>query len=52
MNTDNKVRNVNLSKYVERTNGFNGGKNIISGNPIGASFSIPAMSMQVIELTK
>ena len=52
MNTDNKARNLNLSKYAERTNGFNGGKEIISGNQIGASFSIPAMSMQVIELTK
>jgi glycosidase len=52
MNTDNKVRNVNLSKYAERTNTFIGGKDIISGNKIGATFSIPAMTMQVIELTK
>ena len=52
MNTDNKSRNVNLSKYTERTNVFKGGKDIISGNQIGATFSIPAMSMQVIELTK
>jgi hypothetical protein len=52
MNTDNKVRNVNLSKYVERTVSYKGGKDIISGNPIGATFSIPAMSMQVIELIK
>ena len=51
MNTDNKSRNVNLSKYAERTTGFKGGKDIISGNQIGAAFSIPAMSMQVIELT-
>jgi hypothetical protein len=52
MNTDNKARNLNLSKYAERTNGFNGGKDIISGNQIGPAFSIPAMHMQVIELTK
>jgi hypothetical protein len=52
MNTDNKARNVNFSKYTERTNGFNGGKNIISGNQLGQAFSIPAMSMYVIELTK
>jgi glycosidase len=52
MNTDNKARNLNLSKYAERTNGFNGGKNIISGNQIGQAFSVPAMSMHVIELTK
>jgi hypothetical protein len=52
MNTDNKSRNVNLSNYTERTNTFKGGKEIISGNQMGASFSIPAMTMQVIELTK
>jgi glycosidase len=52
MNTDNKSRNVKLSKYIERTSSFTGGKDIISGNTIGSEFSIPAMSMQVIELTK
>jgi hypothetical protein len=41
-----------LSKYAERTTGFKGGKELISGNQIGAAFSIPAMSMQVIELNK
>ena len=43
---------VNFSKYGERTNNFNGGIDIITGNKIGTQFSIPAMSMQVIELTK
>lgn len=52
MNTDNKSRNVNLSKYTERTKAFKGGKDVSSGNQIGATFLIPAMSMQVIELTK
>ena len=52
MNTDTKSRNVKLSKYTERTNSFTSGKDIISGNTIGSEFSIPAMSMQVIELTK
>jgi glycosidase len=52
MNTDTKARNVKMSKYEERTNAFKGGKEIISGNQIGPAFSIPAMSMQVIELTK
>jgi hypothetical protein len=41
-----------LSKYAERTSAYQGGKDIISGNQIGAAFSIPAMSMQVIALTK
>ena len=52
MNTDTKSRNVKMSKYTERTNNFKGGKDIISGNTIGSEFSIPSMSMQVIELTK
>ncbi len=52
MNTDTKTRNVNLSKYTERTKLFKGGKDIITGNSIGAEFSIPSMTMQVIELTK
>ena len=52
MNTDAKSRMVNFSKYGERTNNFNGGIDIITGNKIGTQFSIPAMSMQVIELTK
>jgi hypothetical protein len=52
MNTDTKTRNVSMSKYTERTNGFNGGKDILTGNIVGAEFSIPSMSMQVIELTK
>ena len=52
MNTDTKARNIKMSDFQERTNGFKGGKNIESGNSIGNEFSIPAMTMQVIELTK
>jgi glycosidase len=51
MNTDTKERTVDFAKYEERTHGFKGGRDIISGNKVGSSFSIPAMSMQVIELT-
>ena len=52
MNTDTTERNVSMSKFQERTSGFKGGKNIENGNTIGSTFSIPAMTMQVIELTK
>jgi len=52
MNTDNKPRNVNFSKYAERTASFISGKDVIAGNIVGSEFSIPAMTMQVIELTK
>jgi glycosidase len=52
MNTDNKERKVNFEKYSERTNGFNGGKDIVTNAKMGTQFSIPSMTMQVIELTK
>ena len=52
MNTDNKERKVNFEKYSERTNGFNGGKDIVTSAKMGTQFSIPSMTMQVIELTK
>ena len=52
MNTDSKERKLNFEKYSERTNGFKGGKDIVSGMKMGNQFSIPAMTMQVIELTK
>jgi glycosidase len=52
MNTDTKTRKVEMSDYAERTSAFKGGKDILNGNLIGTTFSIPAMSMQVIELTK
>jgi hypothetical protein len=52
INTDMMERKVSLSNFKERTNGFKGGKNIENGNAIGSTFSIPAMTMQVIELTK
>ena len=51
MNTDTKERPVDFSKYEERTHGFKGGNDIVTGNKMASSFSIPAMSMQVIELT-
>ena len=52
MNTDNKERMVQLSNFQERTAGYQTGVNIETGIKIGSQFSIPAMSMQVIELTK
>jgi hypothetical protein len=52
MNTDTKERKLNFEKFSERTNGFTGGKDIISGTTIGKEFSMPSMTMQVIELMK
>ena len=52
MNTDTKERKLNFEKYAERTDGFKGGKNIVTGENIGNEFTVAAMTMQVIELTK
>ena len=52
MNTDTKERKLNFEKYAERTNGFKGGKDMVTGENLGKEFSIAAMSMQLIELTK
>jgi glycosidase len=52
MNTSNQERIVNFNDYNERTNGFSGGKEVVSGKSIAQQFDIPAMTMQVIELTK
>ena len=52
MNTDVKERKLNFEKFRERTNGFKRGVDIITGNNIEKEFSIPSMTMQVIELMK
>ena len=52
MNTSKQERKVDFSDYEERTNGFCGGKEVVSGQAIAKKFSIPALTMQVIELTK
>jgi glycosidase len=52
MNTDTKERKLNFEKFSERTQGFTGGKDIVTGNKIGKEFSMASMTMQVIELTK
>ena len=52
MNTSDQERKVNFGDYTERTNVFSGGKEVVSGKSIAKQFSIPALTMQVIELTK
>lgn len=50
MNTDENERLVNFSDYIERTNGFSKGVNIIDGSEVSNEFKIKAKSMYVIEL--
>jgi glycosidase len=52
MNTGKQVRNIDFKNFYERTQGFVGGKDIVSGTQLSSQFSIPSMSMKVIELTK
>ena len=52
MNIDKQTRTVDMNDFSERTQGFNGGKDIITNKQINTKFEVPAMSMQVIELTK
>lgn len=52
MNTSATDRTVDFVNFAERTTGFKGGKDVVTGKTINESFTIPAQFMQVIELTK
>jgi hypothetical protein len=52
MNTSDKNKEVEFSKFSERTNGFKSGKNIVSGVTVENKFTIPAKRMWVLELSK
>ena len=52
MNTSDQDRMVDFSDYAESTNGFKSGKDVVSGKMIAKQFTIPALTMQVIELNQ
>jgi glycosidase len=52
MNTSDKEKQIDFSKYLERTKGFTGAKNIIDGKVLNNKFTIPAKRMWVLELTR
>jgi hypothetical protein len=52
MNTSDKNKEVEFSKFSERTDGFKSGKNVVSGVTVGHKFTIPAKRMWVLELSK
>ncbi len=52
MNTDEKERAIDFSKYSERTEGFVKGKDIASGKEYGTTFTVPAKQMIVLQLLK
>jgi glycosidase len=54
MNTDDKAREIDFTKYAERTNGFSSAKSITSNNSYFTKdkMTIPAKRMWVLELQK
>lgn len=52
MNTSETERKISFSDFSERTNGFTGGKEVVSGFQIKNLINIPAQTMQVFELNK
>lgn len=52
MNTSDSEKKVDFDQYIERTKGFVGGKDIVSGKTMNAHFAIPPQTLQIIELTK
>jgi glycosidase len=52
MNTGDKDRKVNLQDYAERTNGYSTAREVTGGGSYGASFTVPAKQMWVLELGK
>jgi len=54
MNTDSKEKQVDFSKYSERTSGFKNAKSILNDQEFSfnSSFPIPAKTMWVLELQK
>ncbi len=52
MNTSNKNKEVDFSNFTERTSGYKAGKNIVTGVTVANKFTIPAIRMWILELSK
>ncbi len=52
MNTSEKEMPVHFSNYPERTAGFSGGSNVISGQQVLPDFTISAQRMWIVELKR
>jgi glycosidase len=52
MNTAEKEKTISFADYAERTAGFTAGKNIVTGQSVNGTFTIPAQKFFVIELSK
>ncbi len=52
MNTSDKEKVIDLTKYAERTNGFTSAMNIVDGTILNSGFKIPGKKLWVLELKK
>ena len=52
MNTSSTDKNIDFVNYTERTAGFKGGMDIVSGEKTGTKYTMPAQTLKLIELTK
>jgi glycosidase len=52
MNTSSTNKNIDFVNYTERTAGFKGGMDIVSGEKTGTKCTVPAQTLKLIELTK
>ena len=52
MNTSEKERPVDFARYAERTARFNKATDVVTGNTLSNSFTIPSKSFWVLELKK
>ena len=52
MNTSEKERPVDFASYAERTARFNKATDVVTGNTLSNSFTIPSKSFWVLELKK
>ena len=52
LNTSDKEKEIRLTDYAERTNGFKSGKDVISGTIISGNFTLAPKKISIIELSK
>jgi hypothetical protein len=52
LNTSDKEKEIKLTDYAERTNGFRSGKDVISGAVISEKYTLAPKKISIIELSK
>ena len=52
MNTADTEKQIDFSKYYERTKGFSTAKNIVTAETLGNSFKLPSKRMMIMQLER